>query len=132
MGGRARRAFDSAVIDLERVALPEAVASRTRVPRAGARASLALRMFQRALVGVGDAREPARSCLPRALALYGEARRAGLDVRLVVGVRREGDGGGVASHAWVELDGRPFLEPMETSSRFSTITRLPTEPGVPR
>ena len=118
-----RRAFEAAVRDLAAMPLKDAVAKRTRVPRAGAVAGLGLRVFHRALVGVADAAEPGHACLPRSLALYGEARRRGLAVKLVVGVRI--DGGDVASHAWVTLDGAPFLEAPESPARFRTIAELP-------
>jgi hypothetical protein len=122
-GRRARRAFDAAVRDLDAGPLPDAVAARTRAPRADARPTLALRVFHRALVAVADERAPANPCLPRSLALYDEARRRGLGVRLVVGVRL--DGGEVASHAWLTLHGAPFLEVPETGARFRVIADLP-------
>lgn len=122
-GRRARRAFEAAVRDLDAGPLPDAVASRTRVPRAGARATLALRAFHRALVEVASERAPSNPCLPRALALYEEARRRGVGVRLVVGVRL--DAGEVASHAWLTLDGAPFLEVPETGARYRVIADLP-------
>lgn len=122
-GGRARRAFDAAVRDLDAGPLPDAVAARTLAPRAGARPTLALRAFHRALVAVAAERAPAAPCLPRALALYEEARRRGLPVRLLVGVRL--DAGEVASHAWLTLDGAPFLEVPETGARYRVIADLP-------
>lgn len=123
-GRRAARAFDAAVRDLDAGPLPDAVASRTRAPRAGATPTLALRAFHRALVEVAAERAPANPCLPRALALYEEARRRGLAVRLVVGVRL--DAGEVGSHAWLTLDGAPFLEVPETGARYRVIADLPT------
>ena len=118
-----RRAFDAAVRDLAAMPLPDAVARRTRLPRAGATPGLGIRMFHRALVGVAEADRPGHACLPRSLALYEEARRRGLAVRLLVGVWI--DGGDLASHAWLTLDGAPFLEVPETPERFRTIADLP-------
>jgi hypothetical protein len=40
-----------------------------------------------------------------------------------VGVRTDGDD--LASHAWLTLDGAPFLEVPETPGRFRTIAELP-------
>ena len=123
-GRRAARAFDAAVRDLGADPLPDAVASRTQAPRAGVRPTLGLRVFHRALVAVAGERAPANPCLPRSLALYEEARRRGLAVRLVVGVRL--DAGEVASHAWLTLDGAPFLEVPETGARYRVIADLPS------
>jgi hypothetical protein len=106
--------------------LPNAVARRATPARPGARPGLGLRVFHRALVACGEATAPDHACLPRSLALFAEARRRGLDVRLVVGVRA--DGGDVTSHAWVTLDGAPFLEVPETAVRWRTIATLPTGP----
>lgn len=122
-GRRARRAFEEAVRDLDAGALPDAVAKRTRAPREGARPTRSLRVFHRALVALAAERAPANPCLPRALALYAEARRRGLAVRLVVGVRL--DAGEVASHAWLTLDDAPFLEVPETGARYRVIADLP-------
>ena len=122
-GRRSRRAFEAAVRDLASMPLPDAVARRTKPPRAGAAPSLALRAFHRALVSVADAALPGHACLPRSLALYEEARRRGLAVKLVVGVRM--DGADVASHAWLTLDGTPFLEVPETPNRYQPIAELP-------
>ena len=123
-GRRAARAFDAAVRDLDAGPLPAAVASRTRVPRADAKPTLWMRVYHRALVAVAAKRAPENPCLPRSLALYAEARRRGLAVRLVVGVRL--DAGEVASHAWLTLDGAPFLEVPETGVRYRVIADLPT------
>lgn len=122
-GRRSRRAFEAAVRDLATMPLPDAVARRTRPPREGAAPSRALRVFHRALVSVADAAFPGHACLPRSLALYEEARRRGLAVKLVVGVQI--DGADVASHAWLTLGGVPFLEVPATPSRFRTIAELP-------
>lgn len=122
-GRRSRRAFDAAERDLATMALPDAVARRTKPPRPGAAPSRGLRVFRRALAAVAEARHPGHACLPRSLAMYEEARRRGLAVRLVVGVRTDGDD--LASHAWLTLDGVPFLEVPETPDRFRTIAELP-------
>ncbi len=58
----------------------------------------------KALRRVG-ARLPGVACLARAVALRWWMRAHGLDARILIGVRPGEDG--VASHAWVELDGHP-------------------------
>ena len=66
-----------------------------------------LELWQRratALKRVG-ARLPGVECLARAVALRWWMRAHGLDARIHIGVRPGEDG--VASHAWVELDGHP-------------------------
>jgi hypothetical protein len=47
-------------------------------------------------------------CVRRSLLLYYAATRCGCPVTVVFGVRREGTE--LAGHAWLELDGQPFLE----------------------
>ncbi len=54
------------------------------------------------------------TCLKRATTLYYLLRRAGLPVGLQVGVRRQ-EGGDLEAHAWLTLDGAPFLEPPSSS-----------------
>ena len=48
------------------------------------------------------------NCLDRSLVLYRFLSMASLDPRVVLGVRREGDG--VIGHAWVTVDGAPVVE----------------------
>ncbi|HLJ80291.1 MAG TPA: lasso peptide biosynthesis B2 protein [Ktedonobacterales bacterium] len=65
-------------------------------------------------------------CLRRSLLLYFVATRAGYSVQVVVGARR--DGSGVTGHAWIELDGRPLLEPGEHPEQsFIVMERLPRQ-----
>ena len=123
VGGRARRAFDAATADLAAMPLPDAVRKRTTAPSARARPTRALGMFRRALGRIAEREAPGHVCLPRSLALYGEARRVGLEAKLVVGVRANGRD--LVSHAWLTLDGRPLFEPDETPSRFRPIAELP-------
>jgi hypothetical protein len=47
-------------------------------------------------------------CLMRSLVLTGLLARRGIDAKLVLAVRPGDD---FAAHAWVELEGRPLLEP---------------------
>jgi hypothetical protein len=51
---------------------------------------------------------PKGNCLPRSLALYYFATRYGFPVRLCCGVRRMRNT--LEGHAWLTLNGRPFLE----------------------
>jgi hypothetical protein len=48
------------------------------------------------------------NCLERSLVLYRFLSMASLDPRLVLGVRRDGDG--VTGHAWITVDGDPVVE----------------------
>ena len=65
------------------------------------------------------ARVPGIACLARAIALRWWMRSAGLDARLLIGVR-PGEGQ-VASHAWVELDGMPVDDRREHVGGFRVI-----------
>jgi len=49
------------------------------------------------------------SCWKRAAVLHRYLLRAGLDTRIIFGVRNE-NGGKVAGHAWLEVNGHPILE----------------------
>ena len=51
---------------------------------------------------------PKGSCLPRSLLLFGFAQRCGFPVKIRFGVR--GLGTGLVGHAWLTLNGKPFLE----------------------
>lgn len=64
------------------------------------------------------------TCLPRALARYVMARRRGLPVVFVMGVRESHDV--LQAHAWLELDGVPILEREPTDYRVTW--RHPEEP----
>ena len=69
-----------------------------------------------------------RACLPRSLLLYRYLGRAGVDVRLRIGVSMEG--GDLAGHSWVEVDGRPVGEPADPATAFRTVLAYPAEvPG---
>jgi len=62
-------------------------------------------------------------CLPRTLSLYHCLRAEGIPVEIVFGVRpgpklEEG-------HAWLELDGRPLMEPARRMQGFLPIFRHP-------
>lgn len=48
-------------------------------------------------------------CLARSCAVFGWALRMGLDARMCIGAGLKD--GRLAGHAWVELDGKPFMEP---------------------
>ena len=121
-GRRARRLLAEARADLAALSLPDAVAKRSRIPCAPSSRRASLRLVHRAIAGVLAAEGETHPCLVRSLALYGDARRHGFAPSLVLGVRREG--AAVESHAWLSLDGRPFLEPHGTPERFETIRTL--------
>jgi hypothetical protein len=122
-GRRAKRLLEEARADLASTTLPDAVAKRARIPLASARRRRTLLQVQRAVGGVLAREGETHPCLVRALALLGDARRHGYAPSIAVGVRREGDA--VQSHAWLVLDGKPFLESHETPERFAPITVLP-------
>lgn len=66
-----------------------------------------------------------RTCLKRAGVLYALLRRAGVEVELHIGVKRD-DAGALAAHAWLMRNGAPFLEDPESPiGRFQVITRIP-------
>ncbi len=122
-GRRARRLLEEARRDLAAMPLPDAVARRRAIGVSPVRRRTALRLVHRAVAAVLAKEGETHPCLARALALYGDARRHGFAPSLVLGVRK--DGGEVASHAWLELRGRPFLEPHETPERYETVAVLP-------
>jgi Transglutaminase-like superfamily len=53
-------------------------------------------------------------CLARSLVLMTMLARRGLDGTLIIGVRTAPAFG---AHAWVELDGRPLLQPIEPTGK---------------
>jgi hypothetical protein len=59
------------------------------------------------------------SCLNRSVVLYHLLRVAGRPVELCIGAKRDG-GVRLAAHAWLMLDGDPYLE-----SESRLVTRLP-------
>lgn len=60
------------------------------------------------------------TCLFRALARYAVLVRFGYSPAFVLGMRETGE---LPAHAWVELDGRPFLEPGPLP--FRSVYRYP-------
>lgn len=60
-------------------------------------------------------------CVRRSLTLYYAATRAGYPVTIALGVRREGES--VIGHAWLELDGAPFLEKGNAPDKHYTVMR---------
>lgn len=65
------------------------------------------------------------TCLRRSAVLFHLLRRAGRPVELCVGVRRD-EAEQLAAHAWLTLDGQPYLESgSEQQHEFSVIARFP-------
>jgi hypothetical protein len=58
-------------------------------------------------------------CLPRALTLFYFARRSGLPVQFHCGVQRTG--ARLQGHAWLSLNGRPFLERDDPHQSYAVI-----------
>jgi hypothetical protein len=122
-GAAARRALAEARADLASMPLPDAVARRTTSPPAERRRRLTMRVWNAAVGGVLAAEGETHPCLVRSLALLAPAHACGFPVRLAVGVRRAASG--IESHAWLVLDGAPFLESHERTATFETVTVLP-------
>jgi hypothetical protein len=68
-------------------------------------------------------------CLPRSLVLYAFARRARLPVHFHCGVRRAGSR--LEGHAWLTLDGRPFLERGDPVESFAVTLTHPEPESSP-
>jgi len=67
-----------------------------------------------------------RTCLRRCAVLYAILRRAGRPVELWIGVRREAPATPVVAHAWLVLNGAPYLEPEpDHPARHTPIARFP-------
>ena len=67
-------------------------------------------------------------CVERSLLLFHLLRRDGRPARLCFGVEATA-GGGLAGHAWVELDGEPVAERRDPRERYRTTYAYP-EGGV--
>jgi len=59
------------------------------------------------------------ACLPRSIVLADMLRARGIEARVRLGVGR--DEGSLASHAWVEVDGHPIIEPQSIATDFTRI-----------
>lgn len=65
------------------------------------------------------------TCLRRSAVLYHLLRRGGRAIELCVGVRRD-EVDALAAHAWLSLDGQPYLEAgSEVPHKFAVIARFP-------
>lgn len=70
------------------------------------------------------------TCLRRSAVLYYLLRRAGRAVELCIGVRRDAERA-FEAHAWLVLDGEPYLEPSQSEhAEYRVIARFP-ETGDP-
>lgn len=69
-------------------------------------------------------------CLGRSLVVWFLLRRRGVDARLVIGASAP-TSGGLAAHAWVEVDGRPVNEAEDVGERFGRFDRA-RAPAVAR
>lgn len=68
-------------------------------------------------------------CLPQSIVLYRILVRAGLQPRLLIGVRHNGPG--LDGHAWVTLDDRPLAERADPVSTFATTFQFPLASSTP-
>jgi Transglutaminase-like superfamily/Coenzyme PQQ synthesis protein D (PqqD) len=113
---------------LERLPLPDLLASLDRPPAAGAGSGgdpgrLAARLFQ-------PLRFWPTTCLYRALGSYALLRAAGQEVRFVIGVRKDGDR--LLAHAWLERDGRAIVGAPGPGERYQVAYAWPTDPAMLR
>lgn len=68
-------------------------------------------------VGAAARRHPVRArCLHRSLALHGWLRQEGIPSTFRIGIRK--DGGELAAHAWVEVDGQVINDPESAIAAF--------------
>jgi hypothetical protein len=69
-------------------------------------------------------------CWKRALVLQRFLVRQGIECRVTFGVRRT-SGGVLEGHAWLERDGRPFLEPGTDTDSYAVTFTLTTDEARP-
>jgi hypothetical protein len=73
-----------------------------------------------------DQTVPLGICLRRSLVRYILLRRAGLPVTIIFGARpTQKAATGLAAHAWLELDGQPWMEAPENVQGFAIMYRYP-------
>ena len=67
-----------------------------------------------------------QGCLTRAVTLYWFLARAGMPVELRFGIARDASPDIAADgHAWLALDGAPFLEKVDPEPKFTVTYRIP-------
>lgn len=69
-----------------------------------------------------------KTCLYRSLARFAALRARGVDARFVMGLPRSQGGDG---HAWVEIDGAPYLEDEDVSAMAVTFCYPPPSTANP-
>jgi hypothetical protein len=67
------------------------------------------------------------SCVARSLTLYRVARSTGHQAVWSCGVRKT-EAGALDGHAWIELDGEPYLEPDGRAADYAVTFRYPEDP----
>lgn len=72
-----------------------------------------------------------KRCLPRSLALYHFATRFGFPVRLHCGVRKAA-GNTLDGHAWLSLDGEPFMETDDRANAYTITLTYPDDADAPQ
>ena len=65
------------------------------------------------------------SCLNRSVVLYHLLRAAGRPVELCIGARRVPREARISAHAWLVLDGAPYLESETRSTGLPIVARFP-------
>jgi hypothetical protein len=120
-----RRRLAAAIDDESLRLLPIHLDARAVGPlaRDTAQATRDLPLFER---WASRARVLPDTCLYRAAARYVVLRAVGVAPRLVVGAASDGAvEAGLIGHAWVEVDGAPYLEPDDPRARFRTTWSHP-------
>gem|GEM_PF-5595409 len=115
--------------DLATLTLPTAIAKREQGPVAPHTRPLAMRALASAIHQQQTREGDPAPCLPRAVALLGEAHAFGFAPRLVLGVRAPDEAFGAL--AWQEVEERPLLEDARTPQRFAALPQLPLAPPDP-
>ena len=64
------------------------------------------------------------ACMPRSLTLYRIARESGVEVAWNCGVRKTAEGR-LEGHAWLTLDGAPYLELDDRAKRYTVTFQHP-------
>ncbi len=68
-------------------------------------------------------RIPGTTCLMRALVAAALFKVNGIEAELLIGVRKEADGAGLAAHAWVLVGGRVVVGNMVDLDRYTALPR---------
>lgn len=62
-----------------------------------------------------------RPCFIRSCILFEQAKRAGLNVEILIGVNRQD--GQLKGHSWITIDGQPYRETAETVNEYTIMMK---------